>query len=182
MSGNQGDRMEETQCILDNQAFFMECNDLTNYQQYEDGLFQIFMQLYESNTIVYKGQQVRMKHYPPDFGEKTGFYHLTCENYQHTDSEADRVPSLRRCERIKWPKELIENCSENCSKILIWENIRHGKTNIILFCPELDYVVVLAKRNGYLLLTTAYPIDYENRKRDLIKEYNNYINKQRTLG
>ena len=34
-----------------------------------------------------------------------------------------------------------------------------------------DYLVILARRRGYILLWTAYPIKYDNMKRKLLKEY-----------
>lgn len=165
--------MQDTCILKDKDALFV-CEDLSNFSDYEDTLFDIFLDLYEHGCIVYNGLPVRMKHYPPDYGERSGFYHLTCENYQHTGDEGDRVPDLRRCERLEWPEKIITSCAPNCPYLLIWENMRHGKSNIVLFCPELDYVVILSKRNNYLLLTTAYPINYNNRKRDLLREYNRY--------
>lgn len=161
-------------CLLKENNQILECTDFTKYNEYENKLYEIFLNLYEQNGMFYKNIPVKMKHYPPDYGEKSGFYHLICENYQHTGDESDRKPNLKRCERIKWPIKIINNCSETCNNLLIWENERHGKQNILLFCPELDYLVVLSKRNDYVLLTTAYPVEYSHRKNKLIKEYKEY--------
>ena len=163
-----------TYCRLEDKTFLFECNDYSKYKEYEDCLFDIFKNLYEMGTLNYNGIEVKMKHYPPDYSEKTGFYHMICENYNHTGDENDRQPNFRRCERIKWPKEFIEWCSKSCSRIWIWENERHGKVNTLLYCPEQNYLVVLGKRNGYYLLTTAYVVEYDHAKRDLIKEYEAY--------
>ena len=38
--------------------------------------------------------------------------------------EDDRTPDLRRCERIRWPRPIIEHESED--SILVWENERRG--------------------------------------------------------
>lgn len=159
-------------CIL--KDTMLVCEDLSDYAEYERTLFDIFHTLYEEGALVYKGFPVKMKHYPPNYGERSGFYHLTCENYQHTPDETDRFPDMRRCERLQWPEKIITSCTSHCPKLLTWENIRHGKPNIVLFCPELDYVVILAKRKGYLLLTTAYPVNYPNRRNDLLREYSAY--------
>lgn len=164
-------------CTLCRNYPLITCPDLSNFGDYEDQLFDIFKNLYETGSVMYQGIPVKMKHYPPDYGERSGFYHLTCENYQHTGSEEDRCPNLRRCERIKWPKQFITSCSENCSKLLIWENTRGSHRNILLFCPEVDYIVILGKRDGYLLLITAYPVTYENRKEKLLREYSRYKSK-----
>jgi hypothetical protein len=58
----------------------------------------------------------------------------------------------------------------------IWENIRDGEKRVCIwlsFDIE-DYLVVLAKRTGYLLFWTAYPLTYESTKRKLQKEYEAY--------
>lgn len=172
--------MGKQNCQLQEESALIVCENFSEYSQYENKLYQIFLKLYEQGTLEFKSKMVRMKHYPPDYGPRTGFYHMICENYQHTGNEDDRRPNLRRCERLEWPTELIENCVLSCGKIMVWENERHGKRNVLLFCPQLDYLVVLGKREGYYLLTTAYPVEYPNRRNDLIKEYQAYTNKQRT--
>ncbi|HBZ02646.1 MAG TPA: hypothetical protein DEO83_02385 [Lachnospiraceae bacterium] len=166
--------MQDNYCKLNKTEYFTECVDYSHYAEYEDSLFNIYKCLYESNSLTYEGKEVKMKHYPPDYGERTGFYHMICENYNHTGDENDRNPNFRRCERIKWPKEFIEWCSNSCDRIWIWENERHNKKNILMYCQDQNYLVVLAKRNGYYLLTTAYVVQYENARRDLIREYKKY--------
>ena len=170
--GSQEDNMPE--CKIDNSQYLVECDDLSKYKEYEDKLFDIYRKIYEEGQLKYHDIEVRMKHYPPDYGVKTGFYHMICENYNHTGNEDDRKPNFHRCKRIKWAKQFIEWCSQNCDKIWIWENERHNKKNILIYCPEKEYLAVLAKRNGYYLLTTAYVVEYANARKDLEKEYNAY--------
>lgn len=169
-------------CKLENSEYFIECEDYARYKEYEDKLFEIYRNLYEEGELSYFGNEVKMKHYPPDYGIKTGFYHMICENYNHTDDENDRKPNFRRCERIMWAKQFIEWCSHNCEKIWIWENERHNKKNVLIYCHEQNYLVVLAKRNGYYLLTTAYVVEYSNARRDLVNEYNRYITNNASLS
>lgn len=161
-------------CLLQQEESLLKCANLARFNEYENYLYEIFVSIYEANSLYYKKTPVIMKHYPPDYGERSGFYHLTCENYGKTGNEEDRSPNLRRCERLKWPQQIITKCTEDCFELLVWENERRGKTQILLFCPKLDYVVVLGKRNNYLLLITAYPVDYPNRRKDLLREYNQY--------
>lgn len=165
-------------CFLDNDELFHPCTDISQFKEYEESLYSIFLKIYESGSLEYNGIEVRMKHFPPEYGPKSGFYHLTRENYEHTGSEDDRYPDFKRAERIEWPWVILEKCSANCVRLLIWENQRNRKNNILLFCPELDYLVVLGKRKGYLLLVTAYPVEYDHRRNHLMDEYEEY-NKQR---
>ena len=172
--------MPKCNCKLNTEESLNICDDFTKYTEYEENLFGIFNSLYENGDLVFKGIPVKMKHFPPDYSERTGFYHLVYENFNHTNVETDRLPNLERCSRLTWINEFLVYCIDNCNCLMIWENTRHGKHNILLFCPDVDYLVVLTKRNHYLLLTTAYPVEYENRKNDLIREYEGYKNKQRT--
>lgn len=166
-----------TTCNIDEGMLY--CKNLTYYSAYEDALYELFCSVYESGSICFRQVEVKMKHYPPDYDERSGFYHLICENYDEKD-ESSRLPNLRRCERIKWPKYIIENCEESkCKDLLVWPNTRKGKKNILLYCVSLDYLVVLGVRNGYYLLTTAYPVTRYDTRKGLLKEYAKY--KQMTL-
>lgn len=157
----------------------MPCENLAEYVAYEEGLYSVFEREYKY-LPQYEGFNVAMKHFPPTYDEKSGFYHLICENYQHTGNEEDRKPNFDRAEKILWSKFILKECVPRlCSDIKVWENTRHGKENILIFCTNVDYLIVLSKRRDYLLLTTAYPVEHKNRKKDLLKEYEAYKNKHR---
>jgi hypothetical protein len=152
-----------------------ECEDLSEFKKYEDKIFNKFLRLYENNAITFHGKSVAMKHYPPEYDKRSGFYHMVCENYEDTGNELDRSPNLRRYERITWAEQLINKCSDtSCEELCIWRNIRRGKKNILIYCTSIDYLVVLGVRNNYFLLITAYPIEKGHTRRRLLKEYNNY--------
>lgn len=173
-------KMSES-CILELDTQLNECADLSKFNTYEDATYELFLQLYESISFYFEEKPVIMKHFPPTYTSRSGFYHLTCENYNHTGNEDDRVPNLRRYERIKWPRIIIENIQRDCPHLRVWKNKRHGKTNILILCVELKYVIVLSERKeGYLLLTTAYPIEYEHTLAKMLKEYEEY-KKQKPL-
>jgi len=107
--------------------------------------------------------------------KESNFWHLIQEAYQ-TNQEEDRIPDFRRCERIRWPRPIIENAVK--PDILVWENTRHSNSgverSICLWFKEKEYLVILRKRKKYLLLWTAYPVTREHRKRKLQEEYDRY--------
>lgn len=153
----------------------LECDDFDKFGLYEEEVYNIFLELYEKGELIFRNIRITMKHYPPDYNERSGFYHLTCENYDQTGNEEDRIPNLDRYKKIKWAKQLISYCDENgCVNFLVWENERKGKPNILLYCKDIDYLVVLGKRKDYLMLVTAYPIQYDNKRDKLMKEYAAY--------
>ncbi|GGI92333.1 hypothetical protein [Legionella impletisoli] len=86
--------------------------------------------------------------------------------------ENERTPDLRRCERIAWPKPIIDNHNNGILKI--WKNKRKGETRILLWFEEAEYLVVLSERKSYTLFWTAYPVTRGHSKRKLQKEYESY--------
>lgn len=90
--------------------------------------------------------------------------------------EADRLPDLRRCERIRWPKQVIEN--EYMDEIRVWEEMKNGNTRIHLWLYAEGYLVVLDKRDRYCLPWTAYYVEYNHQRRKLDKRWESSINKK----
>jgi hypothetical protein len=82
--------------------------------------------------------------------------------------EDDRMPDLRRCERIRWVRWIIENGATH-AEIDEWQNRRGTETNALLWYRQ-EYLVVLAQRRDYWLLKTAYCTEKSGRIRQLRKE------------
>ena len=85
--------------------------------------------------------------------------------------EINRIPEISRCENTV-ASLIIEH--ENEPNMLVWENVRRGNKSVCIYFEEIEYLVVLGKRKGYLILTTAYPIDSNHSKYKLLKEYKAY--------
>ena len=101
----------------------------------------------------------------------------------NSDDPNDRIPDLRRSERLNWVRRIIENyeCSVeyNCGKILYWEEMYRGQVRCnLLFYEERFLVVLEQRRNIYFLITSFYiERDWELNKR--IKKFEIY-EKQKT--
>jgi len=163
-------------CTISNET--IECEDIQKFKEYEEIVYRIFIELYEQSRLFFRSVKVTMKHYPPEYDKRSGFYHLTCENYDQTGNEEDRIPNLDRYRKIKWADQLISYCeTDGCENFLVWENERKGNTNVLLYCKDIDYLVVLGKRQNYFLLVTAYPIHYDHTRDKLMKEYARYKSK-----
>ena len=104
---------------------------------------------------------------PDEKGKEATFWHLISEG----KSEKDRLPDLRRCERIRWPRPIIEHYDQPA--ITFWVNERRGEKRICLWFEE-EYLVVLAKRHGYVILWTAYLVTKTHTKIKLKKEHEAY--------
>lgn len=121
-----------------------------DWNSYIDTVYEAFLDGIVRNEIKFLGLPVSCQYRPATKGKHFGFWHLISEG----DQEEDRTPDIRRCERIKWISHII-NYSDS-EKILCWENKRGANKHVVLWIPEENFVVILAKRNGYFLLKTAY--------------------------
>lgn len=115
------------------------------------------------NKVSFQGSRVSVRKVPESNGKGFGFWHCVSEG-QH---EHARIPDLERCKRVCWIRAIIENHAD--SSIDHWTNKRGTETNHLLWFKE-QYLVVLAEREGYCLLKTAYPTDREHTKTKLRRE------------
>lgn len=145
------------------------------FPSYENRLFEIYKQIYEESLLMFKDMPIAMRHYPPDYGKKSGFYHLIYQNYDCTGKDIDRLPELNRMSKFTWGRSVIDFHKDSiCKNLLIYENKRKSENNICIYSECLDFLVVLTKRKDYLLLKTAYPIEYDDSREGIYKEYNKY--------
>lgn len=124
-----------------------------NWDTYKKALYQIFL-----DTIVDKlsflGLPISCRYFQPIGDMHRSFWHMITEG--GLDDE-ERIPDLRRCERIAWIPHIITH-SDN-SEILCWENKRKANINTVLWLPPESYIIILSKRRDYYLLTTCYVHD-----------------------
>jgi hypothetical protein len=139
-----------------------------NWDHYLATLYDFFKKDFLDYKPIFRGARLALKRHPVIQGKEATFWHLISEG----KGEEERLPDLRRCERIRWPKPIIEHSDE--ATIKVWENERKGEKRICLWLEQEEYLVVLAKRSGYTLLWTAYLVREAHRKGKLQKEYETY--------
>ena len=137
----------------------------SDWERYVNALYRFFTQDFVVNRAEFRGIRIGLKRMPIVDGKEATFWHLISEG----PLEADRLPDLRRCERIRWPRPVIDHAEENAIKV--WETTRKGDTRICLWLESNEYLVILARRRGYILLWTAFPVTLPHRKAALQKEY-----------
>lgn len=118
--------------------------------------------------------------YHPSYEEKgAAFWHLISEG----NIECDRIPDLRRCERIRWPRPIIEKA--NSEDVKIWETYRPWKgqqqRRINFSIYNFGYIVVIAENSRGFDLVTAYCVEKTSRKEKLRNEFDIFL-KQKKEG
>ncbi len=135
-----------------------------DWAAYERALVDIFRQTLANAGLQFRRQNVSCRRMPETDGQWFAYWHLI----QEGRIEDDRTPDLRRCERLPWVRWVIEN-GETHTDIDVWANRHRGERNVLLWFRE-EYLVVLAQRNGYFLLKTAYCTEQSGRVRQLRKQ------------
>ena len=128
-------------------------------------VYGFFKQDFVDDKPVYEGKKLAVKRHPIADGKEVTFWHIISEG----NEENNRIPDLRRCERIRWPRPIVEHADQPAVKV--WKNRRRGETRICIWLEKQEYLVVLADRGTYNLFWTAYPVTYNHTKRKLLKEY-----------
>mgnify|MGYP001185097925 CR=1 FL=1 len=136
--------------------------------RYIEEVYRLFRRDFIASTPMLDGLRVSVRRYL-DNGKEATFWHVTSEGAM----EAARTPDLRRCERIRWLRPMIE--AADAGVLPRWRNARRaGEERVLIALADFSHLVVLAVRSGYYLLWTAYPIEYDNRRRRLEQEYRAY--------
>ena len=141
-----------------------------NFDDYIEAIYEVFKTEFVESQPLYNNLRVSVRRYPEVDGMHKTFYHITHEG----EDEENRIPDIRRMERIRFPKFSIENSSHN--DILIWKNKRGNDERIVLFNEAENYIVILTDRGEYYMFITAYFIERSHRKKKLLQEYESYKN------
>lgn len=121
------------------------------WQSYQEELYKIYCETLRDATLSFRGLRVSLRRYPEIAGLPRSFTHLISDG----PIEEERIPDIRRCERIAWIGWMI-GVADSHPAVSSWENKSHGDESIILWHEEESYAVILGKRNGYYSLKTAY--------------------------
>jgi hypothetical protein len=145
-----------------------------DWEVYLEALYACFRQDFIDAKPVFQGRRLGLRRHPMSYGKEATFWHMI----QEGETEEERVPDFRRCERIRWPKPIIEHAGDPA--IRVWRNERRGGERVCLWFVQESYLVVLAERGEYVLFLTAYLVEQQHRQRKLQKECEEYWKKQKS--
>jgi len=146
-----------------------------NFTFYNNAVYAVFVNDFIKKRPEFRGKKLGLKKHPIIDGKEYTYYHFT-----HSGNiETERMPDIRRMERIGYPKPIID--FSDSEKIKVWRNKRGTSERILLLHEEEKYLVILENRKDYILPWTAYMIEDNSRLRKLLTEYQHYIKKQESL-
>lgn len=145
-----------------------------DWGRYLEALYAAFQEDFCRVRPNFQGRPLHLKRQPISEGKEATFWHFI----QEGQVEADRLPDFRRCERIRWPRPVIEAHAVQ-DRIKLWCEVRTGRgtgkePRWHLTLPDFSYLVVLADRGDFLLPWTAYPVEQDHERRKLEKRWITY--------
>lgn len=121
------------------------------------------------------GKRVGVKRHPEYDGKSATFWHFISEG----KAEAERLPDLRRCERIAWPRPMMDEFDavqpgQSGSRILWWKESRNNEDRYLLAPDDFSYIVVIADRGDYVLPWTAFVVEHRHQRRKREQAYRRF--------
>lgn len=156
------------------------CENIMEWNTYLNMLYDdVFKPDFLDSFPTFRGWRVLIRKEPRDGAWEHGFTHMTHEDIRHSlEDPNDRVPDLRRSERLNWVRVIIEHdrclTEYQCERIWYWEEMFRGRVRIHLLFAEERFLVVLERaKSVYFIITSLYlEKDWEMEKRR--KKYERY--------
>jgi hypothetical protein len=137
------------------------------WETYIKAVYQKFREDIINSKIILNGRRVECRCDPILDGKEAGFWHCVSEG----KDEKNRLPDLRRCERIGWIRAILEHITDE--GIETWIRLQGDERRLHVWLQE-TYLVVLSERKEHWQLITAFCTDYEHTKRNKRKERDSY--------
>lgn len=146
-----------------------------DWSRYLDRLHLQFAADFMHTMPTWPRKRVGLKRHPEYDGKSATFWHMISEG----SSEADRIPDFRRCERIAWPRQIMDEFDDatpettGC-RIRWWVELRGAEKRYHLAPDDFSYVMVVADRGDFVLPWTAYYVEHEYRREKLRRKWRNF--------
>lgn len=148
-----------------------------NWEAYIHAVYLFFHKDFVDSRPFFERLPIFVRYHPAHQEKGATFWHLVSEG----EKEEERTPSIRRCERIRWPRPLIENINDK--EVKVWETIRPWKNQqqrrINFALEDFSYIVVIAENKRGFDLVTAYDVERISRREKLKREYEQFVHQKK---
>lgn len=148
-----------------------------DWERYLHSLYHCFYRDFIDSRPHFEHLPIFVRYHPAHQQKGATFWHLISEGAE----ESERTPDFRRCERICWPRPLIEQTNDE--EVRVWETIRPWKNQqqrrINFGLNDFSYIVVIAETRRGFDLVTAYYVDRASRREKLKRECDAFIRQKK---
>lgn len=134
-----------------------------DWVEYIELIYSIFRSDFLDHPPELYDKFVRPIVHPIANGKEDSFWHIV-------QGSGGNGPDHDRCQRIRWPKPIIEEIAEQGLKW--WRTKENGKRKFKIALDDFSYLVVLFERKTFFLFCTAFPVFRTNYKNQLERQYN----------
>jgi hypothetical protein len=135
--------------------------EAAKFKEYIGHIYERFLLTFIKLKPTFLGKPISVRRTPEFDGKHYGFWHIVSESVD-SGREEDRIPNLRRCERIEWIGFVISNAA-NKDKILCWIKYHtQSERRVHLYLADHRFLVVLAERDSFYVLVTAFYIERDH--------------------
>lgn len=136
-----------------------------DWNVYLSAIYKIFCHDFVESKPVFRGKRLGLKRHPVIEGKEATFWHFISEG----SVESERLPDMRRCERIRWPLPIIN--TGTAPELKVWAEPKGANRRIYLWLESEGYLVVLDDRREYILPWTAFYIEREHQRKKYTKRW-----------
>jgi hypothetical protein len=170
----------------------LQCNWIPNiielsafggdWTAYDDYLYSVFVRDFINSTITFNGKPVKIRRYPIQCDREQSYFHITNKDSSIGSTDPnDRIPDMRRCERIEWIKLFIENFDCNngcpdCTGIKVWSEPYKGNKRWHFLFKEYKFLVIIEERKEYNLLISGFYIFNDRVMGQKLRRYERFKN------
>lgn len=142
-----------------------------NVASYLDAIYRVYRRDFILSQPILRGRRCFSDTTKESDGRERGFWHIVTEG----PIEEERLPNMRRCERIAWPRALIE--AAETPLVRKWRREKKSgssgrrDTRLYLAPPDFSYLVVLKDTRTAYVLITAFYVEFPNQRRKYETEW-----------
>lgn len=137
------------------------------WRVYLEALYQVYQRTLVHGGLSFRGMSVKCRRTPESNFKHFGFWHLVQVGFP----EEDRLPDLERCRRLLWVSWVIQNAGNDPRIRVFPQTPRHGEKKLWVFwLCEQRYAVIVAERDGYCLLKTAFMV-HSNKEEEFERDW-----------
>jgi len=153
------------------------CGD---WRAFNETLYEHFSDDFIEDSPTYMNKEVGFKEIQKVDGKEETFWHITSDEskiYRNGQIIKQRTPDIKRSERIRWIKEIIDNSHD--ASVKVWVERINGQVRHHLWYND-EFLVVLGEYPKYpfIRLITAFYVNPSNRLR-YQKKYDEYMQYQK---
>lgn len=139
------------------------------WEEILERLYAVFCRDFKKSAVHHRGMRIIYdgRVLPDGHDKEEGFWHVVSR--KDRDS-GERLPDYRRAERLPWARPTMESPERSEIKVFDYD---HGTKDIgvrrYIWLAEYDYVLILQKKKKALFWVTAYYVDSDGGRKDLLR-------------